>query len=149
MRLRELVEVVATEQGDTPDHILANLAVIHGAQTFGKATPGWVWYDRARVARLTPELETDDRFMRLQCIGHYPVFCLFVSDSLQDLEREILESHFSPFTSYTCAFIDGNLRRFDCYYRDLQGAEHVLDKQSQFGINAFDAHYGERRLRWL
>jgi hypothetical protein len=149
MRLQDLVHVVAIEQDDTTENIFRDLAVIRGDQTFGHAEAGWLWEDGQRVVRLTPDFEIQARFMRFECIGHYPISCLFFSESLHELEGAILESYFNAFTSYTCAFVDGQLRRFECTYRDAQGLGRVFDKQGQVERDGFGGDYRERRLRWL
>jgi len=149
MRLQDLINAIAIAEDDTADNIFTDLVVIRGDQVFGHCEAGWLWDDGQRVVRLTPDLDLPARFMRFECIGHYPISCVFFSESLRELEQAILESYFNAFTTYAHAFVDGNLRRFECTYRDARGREHVFDKQGQLDRDGFGGEYRDRRLRWL
>lgn len=151
MKLHELVHVVSLEHDEDPDFVFTNLAVIRDDQCWRHRKAGKLWQTGQQQRPLTLELEFNDQFMRLDCVAHYPIWLLFFSESLSQLEQEILSEggYFNPFTTYTCAFVDGKLQRFKCFYRNEHGIEHQFDKAKQMEISDFGGVYRDRRLQWL
>jgi len=149
MKLGDLLQTVEAECGGelSVAFLLEHLVVIRGSQFGGDAEPGWLWDNEVRCERLTPQLDLEAEIIRFECIGHHPISLIFFPDSMDDLEAAILSGagYCNPFTTTMCAFVNGQLRRFQCLYRDDNGCEFAFDKKAQHGFGM----PSDRVLRWL
>jgi hypothetical protein len=153
MKLGELLRLAARESFGwmRADASLEDLAVVQGRQYLGDARPGWLWEEGGGSRLLSSEMDFDAPFMRFEYIAHVPIAHLFFPETLRDLEAGILSEagYFNTFTTVMCAFIEGRLRRFRCFYRGADGRERRFDKRSQLRAFRFDDVYPDRRLEWL
>jgi hypothetical protein len=149
MRLEEIVRIVVAESDGMlkVDWVWENFVVVRGRLFWGDAEPGWVSDNDGRRELLTPNLDFDARVMLFEHIGHRPLSCLFFPESLRELEECLLSEagYFNGFTTFMCALVDGEARRFQCFYRDADGREHLFDKKTQHGFGMLE----NRGLRWL
>jgi hypothetical protein len=149
MKLIDLAHAVATESARefSPDSFLEDLVVIRGRDYWGDATPGWVWNGNIRGEALTADLQLEDRFILFEEVGHYPISCIFFLKCMDDLENRILaeSGFFNSFTTNALAFVDGALRRFECFSLDEYGKVIPFKKDEQVGFGVPSV----RKLRWL
>jgi hypothetical protein len=153
VKLLEICETAAAscKYSTSAKDILDNLAVIRGRNYWDKAEAGWYYSPSGNPVRLDTEANFEDSFMRIEHIGHYPVWLLLFSEDEEKLVGEILgeSGYFNPFTTHTAAFRMGHLSEFQCFYTDVEGNEVPFSKFSQLeDPSSFSHDYPNRRLAW-